>query len=38
MQKPLNMCEVAAARLEYFPLYSPNFNPIKEAFAEIKLR
>jgi transposase len=26
----------AGVRLEYLPPYSPDFNPIEEAFAEIK--
>jgi len=30
------MCEEAEVRLEYLPPYSPDFNPIEEAFAELK--
>ena len=30
------MCENAQVRLEYLPPYFPNFNPIEEAFAELK--
>lgn len=30
------MCEEAEIRLEYLPPYSPDFNPIEEAFAELK--
>ena len=30
------MCEAAGVRLEYLPPYSPDFNPIEEAFAEMK--
>ena len=30
------MCEAAGVRLEYLPPYSPDFNPIEEAFAELK--
>jgi transposase len=30
------MCEEAGVRLEYLPPYSPDFNPIEEAFAELK--
>ena len=31
------MCENAGIKLEYLPPYSPDFNPIEEAFAELKL-
>ena len=30
------MCENTQVRLEYLPPYSPDFNPIEEAFAELK--
>ena len=30
------MCEDAGILLEYLPPYSPDFNPIEEAFAELK--
>ena len=30
------MCENAGIKLEYLPPYSPDFNPIEEAFAELK--
>ena len=30
------MCEEAGVILEYLPPYSPDYNPIKEAFAEMK--
>lgn len=30
------MCEEAGVRLEYLPPYSPDYNPIEEAFAELK--
>jgi transposase len=30
------MCEAAGVILEYLPPYSPDFNPIEEAFAELK--
>jgi transposase len=30
------MCAAAGVRLEYLPPYSPDFNPIEEAFAELK--
>ena len=30
------MCEDAGVKLEYLPPYSPDFNPIEEAFAELK--
>ena len=30
------MCSEAEVKLEYLLPYSPNFNPIKEAFAELK--
>jgi transposase len=30
------MCEEARVLLEYLPPYSPDFNPIEEAFAEMK--
>jgi len=36
MQELLDMCEAAGVRLEYLPPYSPDFNPIEEAFAEMK--
>jgi transposase len=31
-----NACENAGVKLEYLPPYSPDFNPIEEAFAELK--
>jgi transposase len=31
------MCEDAGVRLEYLPPYSPDYNPIEEAFAELKM-
>ena len=30
------MCEEAGVRLEFLPPYSPDYNPIEEAFAELK--
>ena len=30
------MCDEAGIHLEYLPPYSPDFNPIEEAFAELK--
>ena len=30
------MCDEAGVCLEYLPLYSPDLNPIEEAFAELK--
>ena len=30
------MCAEAEVKLEYLPPYSPDFNPIEEAFAELK--
>jgi transposase len=30
------MCEDAGVHLEYLPPYSPDYNPIEEAFAELK--
>lgn len=30
------MCEEVGVLLEYLPPYSPDFNPIEEAFAEMK--
>ena len=30
------MCEEAGVILEYLPPYSPDYNPIEEAFAEMK--
>jgi transposase len=30
------MCDDAEVCLEYLPPYSPDFNPIEEAFAELK--
>ena len=30
------MCEEAGVRLEYVPPYSPDYNPIEEAFSELK--
>jgi transposase len=31
------MCEEAGVRLEYLPPYSPDYNSIEEAFAELKM-
>jgi transposase len=31
------MCEEAGVRLEKLPPYSPDFNPIEESFAELKM-
>ena len=30
------MCDEADIKYAYLPLYSPDFNPIEEAFAELK--
>jgi transposase len=30
------MCEARGVKLEYLPPYSPDYNPIEEAFAELK--
>ena len=30
------MCEEAGVRLEYLPLYSPDYNPIEESFSALK--
>ena len=30
------MCDNAGVLLKYLPPYSPDFNPIEEAFAELK--
>jgi hypothetical protein len=30
------MCKEAGVQLEFLPPYSPDFNPIEEAFAEMK--
>jgi len=30
------MCHDAEIKLEYLPPYSPDYNPIEEAFAELK--
>ena len=30
------MCDAAGVLLDYLPPYSPDFNPIEEAFAELK--
>lgn len=30
------MCKEAGVLLEFLPPYSPDFNPIEEAFAELK--
>src|SRR5579871_635373 len=35
-QKLIQICENAQIRLEYLPPYSPDFNPIEEAFVELK--
>ena len=31
------MCEEAGIQLEYLPPYSPNFNPIEQFFAQLKV-
>jgi len=36
MQELLDMCEAVGVCLEYLPPYSLEFNPIEEAFAEMK--
>ena len=36
IQELQEMCDEAGVRLEYLPSYSPDFNPIEEAFAELK--
>ena len=33
---PVNLIEAAGARLMFLPPYSPDFNPIEMAFAQIK--
>jgi len=35
-QELKEICAEAQIRLEYLPPYSPDFNPIEEAFAELK--
>jgi len=30
------LCDAASVKLELLPPYSPDFNPIEEAFAEMK--
>jgi transposase len=30
------MCKAAGVHLKYLPPYSPDFNPIEQAFAELK--
>ena len=30
------MCEEAGVRLEYLPLYLPDYNPIEESFSALK--
>ena len=30
------MCKAVGVKWEYLPPYSPDFNPIEEAFAELK--
>ena len=37
IQELQEMCDEAGVRLEYVPPYSPDFNPIEEAFAELKV-
>ena len=32
----MELCQNAGVRLEFLPPYSPDFNPIEEAFAELK--
>jgi transposase len=36
MQALEKICDDAGVFLEYLPPYSPDFNPIEEAFAEMK--
>jgi len=36
IQELQEMCDEAGVRLEYLPPYSPDFNPIEEAFTELK--
>ena len=36
IQKLQEMCNEAGIHLEYFPSYSPDFNPIEEVFTELK--
>jgi len=36
VQRVQNLCDVAGVLLDYLPLYSPDFNPTEEAFAEMK--
>jgi transposase len=36
VQELTALCEDANVKLEYLPPYSPDFNPIEEAFAELK--
>jgi len=33
---PLIMLNLSGVRLEYLPPYSPDLNPIKEAFSKVK--
>jgi len=35
-QKLQKLCDKAKVLLEFLPPYSPDFNPIEEAFAELK--
>jgi transposase len=32
----MELCQNVGVRLEFLPPYSPDFNPIEEAFAELK--
>src|SRR5207248_2916767 len=36
VQELEQICLDAKIKLEYLPLYSPDYNPIEEAFAELK--
>ena len=37
VQELEQMCLDAKIKLEYLPPYSPDYNPIEEAFAELKV-
>ena len=36
-QRIKDMCADAGVLLDFLPPYSPDFNPIEEAFAELKI-
>ena len=36
VQKLINMCQNAGVHIEYLPPYSPDLNPIKQFFAQLK--